>query len=308
MPSRFGSPTPYASPVARKTSVRITRPNRAIASGASSAADIFSPSIPGWDSPMYTPRSFRICRSSRACMCTIRNRSCLSRTAWQSRRTFTRKWAARAPALPNNATFAGRSSPHAEIRCPESHRRNEPHPRGRIGGRRALYPLFVPRLRIRPHSDRFLVARAGERIAPARASGRRMDHDAGRLSVSGDRAVARLAPARHRGDAARIVGIRRRGAESVSGTAGARPGPLRRAGRIRAADDPCRGAARRGRAKEPSVASQGGALAVHDLLPAWPLLSAFLVASLILAVTPGPAVVYIVTRSVAQGRRCGLAS
>ena len=47
---------------------------------------------------------------------------------------------------------------------------------------------------------------------------------------------------------------------------------------------------------------------MHDLLPAWPLLSAFLVASLILAVTPGPAVFYIVTRSVAQGRRCGLAS
>ena len=47
---------------------------------------------------------------------------------------------------------------------------------------------------------------------------------------------------------------------------------------------------------------------MHDLLPAWPLLSAFLVASLVLAVTPGPAVFYIVTRSVAQGRRCGLAS
>jgi threonine/homoserine/homoserine lactone efflux protein len=47
---------------------------------------------------------------------------------------------------------------------------------------------------------------------------------------------------------------------------------------------------------------------MHDLLPAWPLLSAFLIASLILAVTPGPAVFYIVTRSVAQGRRYGLAS
>ena len=47
---------------------------------------------------------------------------------------------------------------------------------------------------------------------------------------------------------------------------------------------------------------------MHDLLPAWPLLSAFLVASLILAVTPGPGVFYIVTRSIAQGRRCGLAS
>jgi threonine/homoserine/homoserine lactone efflux protein len=47
---------------------------------------------------------------------------------------------------------------------------------------------------------------------------------------------------------------------------------------------------------------------MHDFLPPWPLLSAFLVASLILAVTPGPAVFYIVTRSVAQGRRSGLAS
>jgi threonine/homoserine/homoserine lactone efflux protein len=47
---------------------------------------------------------------------------------------------------------------------------------------------------------------------------------------------------------------------------------------------------------------------MHDLLPAWPLLSAFLVASLILAVTPGPGVFYIITRSLAQGRRSGLAS
>lgn len=45
-----------------------------------------------------------------------------------------------------------------------------------------------------------------------------------------------------------------------------------------------------------------------NLLPAWPLLSAFLVASLLLAVTPGPGVLYIVTRSLAQGRRAGLAS
>ena len=44
------------------------------------------------------------------------------------------------------------------------------------------------------------------------------------------------------------------------------------------------------------------------LLPAWPLLSAFLLASLVLAVTPGPAVIYIVARSLAQGRRSGLVS
>jgi threonine/homoserine/homoserine lactone efflux protein len=43
-------------------------------------------------------------------------------------------------------------------------------------------------------------------------------------------------------------------------------------------------------------------------LPSWPLLSTFLVASFILAITPGPGVFYIVTRSLAQGPRHGLAS
>jgi threonine/homoserine/homoserine lactone efflux protein len=47
---------------------------------------------------------------------------------------------------------------------------------------------------------------------------------------------------------------------------------------------------------------------MHNLLPSWPLLSAFLIASLLLAVTPGPGVFYIVTRSLTQGRRSGLAS
>ena len=45
-----------------------------------------------------------------------------------------------------------------------------------------------------------------------------------------------------------------------------------------------------------------------DILPPWPLLTAFLVASFVLAVTPGPGVLYIVTRSVSQGRASGLAS
>src|SRR5688572_33470274 len=45
-----------------------------------------------------------------------------------------------------------------------------------------------------------------------------------------------------------------------------------------------------------------------DLLPALPILSAFLVASLVLAVTPGHCVFYIVTRSVTAGRTAGLAS
>jgi threonine/homoserine/homoserine lactone efflux protein len=38
------------------------------------------------------------------------------------------------------------------------------------------------------------------------------------------------------------------------------------------------------------------------------VLAAFLIASVILAITPGPGVLYIVTRSLTQGRRFGLAS
>ena len=43
-------------------------------------------------------------------------------------------------------------------------------------------------------------------------------------------------------------------------------------------------------------------------LPDAQLLSAFIAASFVLAVTPGPGVLYIVTRSLTQGRRTGLAS
>ena len=45
-----------------------------------------------------------------------------------------------------------------------------------------------------------------------------------------------------------------------------------------------------------------------DLIPPWPLFSAFLLASVVLAITPGPGVFYIVTRSLVQGRRHGLIS
>ncbi len=47
---------------------------------------------------------------------------------------------------------------------------------------------------------------------------------------------------------------------------------------------------------------------MHDMLPPWPEFVAFLAASFLLAITPGPGVLYIVTRSLAQGRRSGLAS
>ena len=47
---------------------------------------------------------------------------------------------------------------------------------------------------------------------------------------------------------------------------------------------------------------------MHQVLPSWPLLSAFIAASFVLAVTPGPGVFYIVTRSMLQGRRHGIAS
>jgi threonine/homoserine/homoserine lactone efflux protein len=45
-----------------------------------------------------------------------------------------------------------------------------------------------------------------------------------------------------------------------------------------------------------------------NLLPHWPHLSAFLLASVVLAVTPGPGVAYILARSLVQGRAAGLAS
>lgn len=47
---------------------------------------------------------------------------------------------------------------------------------------------------------------------------------------------------------------------------------------------------------------------LHDLLPPLPLMLAFLTASLILAITPGPAVVYILARTLSQGRSSGLES
>ena len=47
---------------------------------------------------------------------------------------------------------------------------------------------------------------------------------------------------------------------------------------------------------------------MSELFPPWPLFSAFLLASLVLAVSLGPGVFYIVTRSLVQGRRAGLVS
>lgn len=47
---------------------------------------------------------------------------------------------------------------------------------------------------------------------------------------------------------------------------------------------------------------------LYEMLPPWPLLSAFLLASLLLAVTPGPGVFYVVACSLSQGWRAGLAS
>ncbi len=44
------------------------------------------------------------------------------------------------------------------------------------------------------------------------------------------------------------------------------------------------------------------------MVPPWPLLATFLAASLVLAITPGPGVLYIVSRSVANGRGAALAS
>jgi threonine/homoserine/homoserine lactone efflux protein len=47
---------------------------------------------------------------------------------------------------------------------------------------------------------------------------------------------------------------------------------------------------------------------MHAILPVGSSLALFVAASIILAVTPGPAVLYVVTRSLSQGRPAGLAS
>jgi threonine/homoserine/homoserine lactone efflux protein len=47
---------------------------------------------------------------------------------------------------------------------------------------------------------------------------------------------------------------------------------------------------------------------VGNTFPPWPTLSAFILASLVLTLTPGPGVFYIVSRSLVQGRRSGLIS
>jgi threonine/homoserine/homoserine lactone efflux protein len=47
---------------------------------------------------------------------------------------------------------------------------------------------------------------------------------------------------------------------------------------------------------------------VHAFFPSTPVFAAFIAASLVLAVTPGPGVFYIVTRGATQGRAAGLAS
>ncbi len=47
---------------------------------------------------------------------------------------------------------------------------------------------------------------------------------------------------------------------------------------------------------------------MNDILPPGPMLMAFLAASLVLAVVPGPGVLYIVVRTLTQGRTAGLAS
>lgn len=47
---------------------------------------------------------------------------------------------------------------------------------------------------------------------------------------------------------------------------------------------------------------------MNTLLPSPPLLAAFLAAAFVLAVTPGPGVLYVLTRTLSQGRASGFAS
>ena len=127
----------------------------------------------------------------------------------------------------------------------EDGRHPQPAARGRARGGRAVHALLVPGLRLRPHSDRVVAARAGRRIAPARAAGRRVDHDAWapiRRSRSG-RCSTRTRPTSRRCCASRSTPSGRRSASTASCST-----PCRRLGRargVRAPDDPRRGAARR---------------------------------------------------------------
>ena len=47
---------------------------------------------------------------------------------------------------------------------------------------------------------------------------------------------------------------------------------------------------------------------MSELFPGWSMMVAFFAASIVLAVTPGPGVIYVVTRTLAQGRVAGLTS
>jgi hypothetical protein len=47
---------------------------------------------------------------------------------------------------------------------------------------------------------------------------------------------------------------------------------------------------------------------MNTLLPSLPLLTAFLAAAFVLAATPGPGVLYVVTRTLSQGRASGFSS
>src|SRR4029079_11042272 len=135
------------------------------------------------------------------------------------------------------------------------------------------------------------------RRAGARPRGRRRLHLLGFLRLALDAQPAVGDPRRA---ARRDRGTRRRGARHVGLSRVLYPGP----GRLR--DGVARAPAR---TRSPAARAGGGGCLVRGVrMPSLSTYAVFLATAIVLLLVPGPAVLYVVTRSIEMGKRGGLAS